>query len=416
MAHVNGTHNDDILNGTGGDDTLNGRAGDDTLFGRGGDDVLSGGAGNDHLFGGPGDDRLSGRAGDDYLSGGSGDDRLSGGAGDDELHGGAGDDQLSGGAGDDQLFGGSGDDVLQGGAGDDHLSGGTGDDVLSGGPGDDVLNGGAGDDILTGGPGHDTFVFNGDFGSDTITDLGKGDVIDLTAFSDITHLSDLDISEVNGDTVITVGPDGGSITVTGMTPAEVLSHIEVACVMRGTKVKTPDGEVAVEQLGIGDRVITIDGSVEEIKWIGRRAYSRPFLMHRGHIAPVKFAAGSLGPDMPAAPLYVSPEHAMYVDNVLVPARLLENGTTIRQINDFDVVEYFHLEFDEPQVIFTNGAPSESYVDSGNRRMFANYADYVAQHGRSLGDGTGRRRFYLVCSGDALDAIRARLAAESAAAG
>lgn len=385
---IKGTHDDDDLHGHGNDDVIIGYSGDDALYGRGGDDVLKGGSG------------------DDFLRGGSGDDVLKGGSGDDLLRGGSGDDSLDGGSGDDLLRGGSGDDVLKGGSGDDRLYGGVGDDVLKGGSGDDLLVGGSGDDRLTGGSGADTFAFAEDFGADTITDLRPGDTIDLTAIGAVTSLGDLTIEEVDGDTVITV-PGGDSITVKGLSPAEVMSSIEVACLMRGSLVRTPDGERAVESLAIGDEVLTIDGTRERIRWIGRRAYARPFLAHGGKIAPVRFETDALGPGLPSRPLYVSPEHAMYVDHVLVPAKLLLNGATITQVSDFDIVEYFHLEFDEPQVIFTNGAPTESYVESGNRRMFANAAEFAALYGAET-PGERRRRFYGVYGGVALEAIRRRL--------
>lgn len=415
MAQIKGTHNDDTLHGGNGDDTITGRAGDDVLHGRAGDDVIRGGSGDDQLFGGRGDDVLDGGSGDDVLHGGSGDDRLTGGSGDDVLRGGSGDDVLNGGSGDDLLRGGSGDDVLTAGSGDDILRGGSGDDVLNGGSGDDLLAGGAGDDKLTGGSGDDTYAFSGNFGSDVIADLDSGDKIDLTAFGSITNVSDLTITEVDGDTVIAV-PGGGTITVQGLTPSEVISQIEVACVMRGTWVRTPAGEVPVETLAIGDTVVTIDGAAEKIKWIGRRAYARPFLRYSGKIAPIMFEPGSIGPNQPARELYVSPEHAVYVDNVLVPAKLLENGTTIRQISDFDEVEYFHLEFDEPQVILTNSAPTESYVDTGNRRMFANYREYVSSYGSANETEHRSRRFYMIHGGAALQAIRRRLAGNVAAVG
>jgi hypothetical protein len=84
------------------------------------------------------------------------------------------------------------------------------------------------------------------------------------------------------------------------------------------------------------------------------------------------------------------------------------------VRDIDRVDYYHLEFDEPQVIFTNGAPTESYVENGNRRMFANYRDYVARYGREEEEGPGERarRFTVMSGGAAIDAIRARLAQEA----
>ncbi|MCE3605496.1 putative Ig domain-containing protein [Massilia sp. P8910] len=88
---------------------------------------------------------------------------------------------IKGGNRNDSLFGGGGADIIDGGAGDDHLEGNDGADVLSGGvgkdkllggSGDDKLDGGAGNDLLNAGEGNDTYVFSGDYGNDTIYDLG----------------------------------------------------------------------------------------------------------------------------------------------------------------------------------------------------------------------------------------------------
>jgi Ca2+-binding RTX toxin-like protein len=412
---IRGNSDDNVLRGGSSDDRIYGYSGDDELRGRGGDDVLKGGAGDDRVHGGSGDDRLSGGSGDDFLRGGSGDDELKGGTGDDQLYGGSGDDRLEGGSGDDQLFGGSGDDELKGGSGDDELAGGSGDDELKGGSGDDLLNGGIGDDRLTGGSGDDTFRFSGAFGDDVITDLHGGDKIDLTAFSAITHVSQLVITQVGNDTVIMVpGSDDGVITVKGMTPAEVTALIEVACLVRGTLVQTPLGQVPVEALAIGDEICTIDGVAAPIKWIGRRAYARPFLAN-GKVAPVCIKAHALGQGAPVKDLYVSPDHAICVDGKLVPAKLLTNGRTVFVSRDCDYVEYYHLEFDEPQVILTNGLPTESYVESGNRQMFANYEEYLDLYGDSSSSNEPLRRYELVASGAAVDAIRGRFGLEIAQA-
>jgi hypothetical protein len=392
MARTIGTHRDDALFGNKLDDILKGLGGDDELHGRGGDDRLSGGSGDDRLFGGRGDDELKGGSGDDLLRGGSGDDVLDGGSGDDVLRGG------------------SGDDMLKGGSGDDVLNGGSGDDVLKGGSGDDILVGGSGDDELTGGSGDDIFRFSGDFGDDVITDLKGNDTIDLSAFSSITDVSQLTIIEENGDTIIEVPGADGAITVKGMSAQDVLALIEVACLTRGTLVRTAKGEVPVEQLAIGDEVVTQDGEALPIKWIGRRAYARPFIAASDRIAPIRLQAGALGAAMPSVDLYVSPEHAIVVDDVLVPAKFLVNGSTIHQVQNLDRVDYFHLEFDTPQVIFANGVPTESYVECDNRRMFANYQDYVSLYGDSSAPISQRRRYPLVETAAVLEASRSRSAA------
>lgn len=414
MATYNGDDTGETINTGGGDDVINAKGGDDTVYAGGGDDIVNAGSGQDTVYGQGGDDLLNGGQGDDELHGGSGDDILRGGQGQDELHGGIGDDELRGGQGDDDLFGGQGDDSLYGGQGQDKLDGGAGDDALFGGQGDDIINGGTGDgsdDVLTGGPGADKFVFDGEFGSDIITDFKTDDTIDLTTFfgpGDVTF-------EAEGDDVIITVPGKGTITVLNASVEDVIANTEIACLMRGTSVLTPNGEIAVEQLSVGDLVMTADGVSAPVKWIGRRGYSRPFVAASKKVAPVRFAAGSLGENVPARDLFVSPEHAMLVDEVLVPAKLLINGHSIRQVSDFDMVEYFHVELDTAEVLITNGAPTESYVEHGNRRMFANYAEYVAEHGETTSEARKSRRFYEVHGGAALDAIRSRLDVEASAA-
>jgi len=466
MASLNGTPTDDTLRGTGGDDEIRGGAGDDVIFGRGGDDiirggagddviragagdddvrggagddaiwggsgddVLRGGAGDDEIWGGLGDDVIRGGSGDDVLRGGAGDDEISGGAGDDVLSGGSGDDVLNGGAGDDVLRGGSGDDVLNGGAGDDVLTGGSGDDVLTGGAGDDVLRGGSGDDIINGGPGNDildggsgddTFVFSSQTsaaafaaaaaasaaGSDTIVGFDpEGDRLDLSSFGNFT------LTRVGDDTVVT-GEDGTQITVRGVTPEELEGAI-IPCVVRGTMIRTPDGDVPVETLAIGDQVVSVDGTVKQVRWIGRRSYARNFIERNPKVAPIRIQAGALGDGMPTRDLIVSPEHALYLDNALIPARFLTNGDTISPISSLESVDYFHLELDRPDVVWTNGAPTETYVNHGNRRMFSNWNEYVARYGAEDEAAKGAngeyvRRFKTVYGGPALQTVRTRLA-------
>lgn len=349
---------------------------------------------------------INGTNGADVLSGTAGADVINGSGGDDILFGLDGNDTLNGGAGKDTLFGGDGKDTLNGGAGKDFLDGGNGNDTLDGGAGDDVLIGGAGNDILTGGAGADRFVFQGNFGSDTLTDLGAGDVIDFTAYG-LSSTSQLSIVQDGANVKIT-GPNGGLLTVLNSDIATVTSHVAVACLMRGTQVLTPAGQVAVESLSIGDKVVAVDGTAKPIKWIGQRGYSRSFVEASDKIAPVLLTAGSIGKNQPSRDLYVSPEHAVLVDHVLVAAQNLVNGTTIRRETNFDVVEYFHLEFERPEVILTNGLATESYVDHGNRRMFANHAEYVELYGESDSTQVGERRFEVVEAGAALEALRERL--------
>ncbi len=216
---------DDTVYAGSGNDTVSGDAGDDWISGGRGNDVIWGGDGHDVVYGNSGDDAIFGDAGDDEILGGSGNDALLGGDGNDVVRGGSGDDLFLTDAGDDEIFGGAGFDTLYlsstagdvegsyvdlsagfvkhgdwgydtlssieaviGGVGNDVLFGSTKDNVLDGGMGDDILRGGAGSDRLTGGEGRDTFVILGkdvtklggsSLGTDVITDLQVGDVVDV---------------------------------------------------------------------------------------------------------------------------------------------------------------------------------------------------------------------------------------------
>jgi collagen type I/II/III/V/XI/XXIV/XXVII alpha len=188
-----------------------------------------------------------------------------------------------------------------------------------------------------------------------------------------------------------------------------------ACYLAGTKILTTAGDVAVEDLAIGDLLITADGSPQAIRWIGQRAYLARLVNehHRAGLMPVRFTAGSLGDNVPTRDLFVSPEHMMALDGVLVAAHNLVNGSTITRFQDIDVVKYFHIELDQHGVIFAEGAAAESYLDTGNRNMFTNVLDY-AELGTPIGSTLAC--LPIVSEGSQLAAIRAGIADRAEACG
>jgi hypothetical protein len=151
----------------------------------------------------------------------------------------------------------------------------------------------------------------------------------------------------------------------------------VTCYCRGTMILTDQGEVAVEELVIGDRVATISGVSKPIKWIGRRSYEGRFIAGSRLVLPIRISEGAIDDGIPARDLWISPEHALYFDGVLVPAVQLVNGTSIVQAEAVDELEYFHIELEAHDVIFAECAPAETYVDCDNRGMFQNGADFAA---------------------------------------
>ncbi|WP_048708592.1 Hint domain-containing protein [Microvirga massiliensis] len=350
-------------------------------------------------------------------SGTSDDDILHGTSEGDVIVGGSGDDRLFGHRGDDWLEGGDDNDVLRGGQGSDTLLGGSGDDRLSGHGGNDVLDGGAGDDLIRTGSGFDRVLFSGDdIGDDRIVDFDvNSDKIDLTELTGVESLSDLAFAEVGQDVVITSknGTFSGSITVKGVTTQQLLDNnaIDVACFVRGTLIRTTRGEMPVESLMMGDEVVTLDGSAHTIKWIGRRTFSTRFVKAASRVVPVLIRAGAIAPGVPCRDLRVSPEHALWVDGVLVPAVNLVNGRTIVRDLNGETIDYYHIELDEQNLILADGAPAETYVNHDSRKMFANWRDYVALYGEDAPaiDEAGRHvRAYPVATAAQCAAIRRRL--------
>ncbi len=162
------------------------------------------------------------------------------------------------------------------------------------------------------------------------------------------------------------------------TVADVIAADDVlvaACYCAGTLIATECGEVVVEDLKIGYRLVTRSGALRQIKWVGRRSYGGRFIAGNKDILPVCIKAGSLADNVPCRDLWISPHHAMYIDGLLIEARHLVNGTSIVQAEHADTVSYFHVELETHDVIVAEGALSESYLDEDNRGMFQNAEEY-----------------------------------------
>jgi hypothetical protein len=397
---------DDTFVGTAGNDTPGtGRGGADSMSGLDGDDFLRGADDNDTLLGGAGDDTLRGDAGADSLEGGDGEDSLIGGSGADLLRGGGGDDTLAGSGGGDTLDGGtgsnwvdyrtspggvtvnlgtgagggqaSGDSILAGtiqnilgsAAAADRLTGDGQANLLAGGGGNDTLAGGAGGDTLLGGDGADSIAWRAGDGADTI-DLGAGrDTLDLQGWNAADTANDAWTVSLSGTTATFTADaslGGAALTVLNYDPAD-----SVVCFAEGTLILTPGGEVPAERLRAGDLVVTPRAAapVSPLAWVGRLQVDLTRQRFRGDAAPVLVKAGALAEGIPFRDLHVSPNHALFLDEVLVPARLLVNGLTIIRQRWWREVTYVHLELERHGLLVSEGALTESYLDDGNRHLF-----------------------------------------------
>jgi len=171
----------------------------------------------------------------------------------------------------------------------------------------------------------------------------------------------------------------------------MLSATDLAvCFLVGTRIATPDGERAVENLAIGDLVTTPEGAARPVRWIGRQAVARAFADPLRSL-PVTIRAGALGQDVPLRDLHLSPDHALLVDGLLVHAGALVNGRSIIRMADVPAhFTYYHVELADHALLLAEGAPAESFVDNVTRRRFDNWSEYAALDGEEADTGEMER--------------------------
>ena len=283
---------------------------------------------------------------------------------------------------DNSLSGGDGNDSIDGGGGNDNLHGDAGRDTLIGGDGNDTLDGGQGDDQLTGGDGDDVFVYSG--GHDTITDFNAGntgplddndttnnDFIDLSGYYD--KIFDLRADyEDNGildqsnfettDYTYNSKFEDGSLKFIGVQAQHfTYDNTGVVCFGKGTAIRTPRGDVLVEDLRVGDLVTTMDNGPQKIRWINTRSYDAGQMQKGSHLHPVLIKRGTFGAERD---LLVSQQHGVLVgqsgDSFARAKHLADAAKGVRIAKGKKSVTYVHLMFDDHQVIFAENVPSESF--------------------------------------------------------
>ena len=152
---------------------------------------------------------------------------------------------------------------------------------------------------------------------------------------------------------------------------QLIMDATIVCFTRGTLIATPSGLRKVEELQVGDLVETLDHGAQPIRWISSRKVNGASLDARPELRPVRIPAGALGDGFPERDLLVSPQHRLALssaiirrmfdqEEVLVPAKMLIGYRGIAA-EEPDEVEYFHFILDRHELVWANGALTETML-------------------------------------------------------
>lgn len=149
---------------------------------------------------------------------------------------------------------------------------------------------------------------------------------------------------------------------------QAFANESMVCFTRGSRILTAFGDLPVQDLRVGDLVHTVDHGLQPIRWIGARDVTETRMRVAPHLQPVKICRNAFGPGLPATDIWVSPNHRMMLEaqnigqthDILAPAKGLENGQSIFIDTQLRDTQYIHLLFDEHEMVFVEGMPSESF--------------------------------------------------------
>lgn len=215
-------------------------------------------------------------------------------------------------------------------------------------------------------------IFGTPTGTTTLTLQGSGTYTTLTGTRTVI------IGVDSGGNQYIVFPDGDAPLLTGALIAETVIYgigynyatMDVNCFASGTLIETDHGDVPVEFLRVGDLVRTMDHGFRAIRWIGGRRISEEELFRSPNLRPVRIKAGALGEGLPRRDLLVSRQHRVLarstiamkmfgMHEILIGAIHLTGIEGIDVAEDVNSVSYWHILFDGHEIVFSDGAATES---------------------------------------------------------
>lgn len=204
---------------------------------------------------------------------------------------------------------------------------------------------------------------------DTVTvQLGSGEIVTITGTTFYLRDGTQVFTPTDGSTLQDATFVSSTyVTAQGSTTPEQLAP---TCFLAGTRIMTEVGEVAVEKLRAGDKVTDLAYGTQPLRLVLSRRIAGRELLANPKLHPVRIAAGALGCGLPKRDLWVSRQHRMLVSSavaermfgvrdVLVPAIKLVDLPGIEVDHTRTEITYYHLLFARHEVIYAEGAPTES---------------------------------------------------------
>ncbi|MEP0951719.1 MAG: Hint domain-containing protein [Paracoccaceae bacterium] len=202
-------------------------------------------------------------------------------------------------------------------------------------------------------------------GTSEIVNIGNNPVQALTGGAADGKTSGAAVSTVNSGESVQFDSSG-----TNVSGPRTPGNADIFCFCEGTNISTGRGNSLIQDLCVGDEVMTLQHGLQKIRWIGRRTVDQKALRSNPKLCPVQIRKGALGNGIPKNDLVVSRQHRILVasaiakrmfndDIVLVAAHRLTKVPGIYVQNDLETVTYFHILFDRHEIIYAENAPSES---------------------------------------------------------
>lgn len=224
------------------------------------------------------------------------------------------------------------------------------------------------------GSGQSISVFDRSSGTDELVgfySLGASNVI--TANTGIANgFTSVDIGQPNNNNQSMQSRDGGRTFESGDEDSgpDRQGRARIPCFCRGTLIQTAAGLRPVQDIQVGDLVQTMDNGLQPVRWVGSRLVEMEDLAEAPGLYPVHLSAGCLGDNMPERDMKLSPQHRVLVrskvaqrmfgeSEVFLPANKLTSIPGIYIDGSVSSVEYFHIMFDQHEIVFADGVASES---------------------------------------------------------